>query len=170
MRTDIDEVFVDRRHERLVVGSPEFGGLSLKGRVAVNAYFEGGSFEGADLSRCRFENVVFEGCWLIDAVMQGAEFIDVEFYDVQAVDVDFSGSSFTNVRFRGANLSGCRFGDARFERVSFEADNVGHPTNLAGVDLSQTVAVEMSCRGVEADALTRLPRNYRNDKDGASPQ
>jgi uncharacterized protein YjbI with pentapeptide repeats len=154
------DVLGQKREDKLCIDNADLGGISLRGFVIRDVYFASGNLDTANFSGARLYNVEFEGVMLSDAVFENTELEDILFYDVQAYGIIFSNSTLTRTRFQGSNLSSSIFQNVEFADVSFESDNIAHPTSINGARFSESDMTTLKFTGATYDRETKFPAGF----------
>lgn len=114
------------------VKDQDFSHSTLAGELV-----EGAAVTGSDLSRCRFESVVFRRVRFSSCLLAQCEFEDCTFQSCS-----FSGSDLTHCLFRGCRMGGTSFEGADLSRARFEACALGScsfaESSLCGALLAKT--------------------------------
>lgn len=135
-------------------------GVNLDGFCIENVLFEGGDFERAQVVEARIKATVFEGSWICEMNCSSSAFEIVEFYDVQAYGARLDRASLSEVKFLGSNLSNSSFVNVDMRDVFFGKDNVGHKTDLSGVDFRGSRFFSVKFEGAVFDGQTHFPQDF----------
>lgn len=125
-----------------------------------DGYFELGSMEKTSFRNCKLIDVIFEGAWLTEVQFLNSFLRFCEFYASQAYKSRFYCVILEDVKFLGTNLSQSEFINSVFKNVIFGADNIGHKTNLEGVDFSSCTFENVVLQGVDYDSITKFPIGF----------
>ena len=148
-----------------MLSEPQMSGLTVRGEAYRNLYIRIGTYENSKLASCQFEQVEFEGTWMVDAQFQKCSFDACLFYDVQAYGTAFRDDIFRKVTFSGCNLANADFTGSIFSDVVFGKDNIDSVTDISGACFEQVDMTTIKFVGVEFDSQTVFPPDFDPDSN-----